>query len=149
MCGICCNLVLWQKIVVLSAGFIAIFLAGVLAGMKLGGGRRSGSNGGGNRPSGPVRSPDLYIGNLEESVSGEELQRQFSKFGDVKEVRMVPPRDGETKTFSFITMGSIEAAQAAMNGMNGREVGGRKIIVSEARSRRGGGGGGGRRGGRR
>jgi len=151
MCGICCNLAVWQKIVVCSAGSIALFLAGMLAGMKVGGGRRGSSgSGGGSRSNGPVRSPDLYIGNLDESVTGEELQRQFGKFGDVKEVRMVPPRNGETKTFSFITMGSIESAQAAMTGLNGRDIGGLKIVVSEARSRRGGGGGGnGARRGRR
>lgn len=133
-----------------SATGLAIFLAGVLAGLKLGGGRRGsrGSNGfsGGNRA---VKSPDLYIGNLTEEVSGEELEKQFGKFGDVKEVRMVPPRSGEDKSFAFITMGSVESAQSALNGMNGREILGRKIVVSEARSRRGGGSGGGRRGGPR
>lgn len=133
----------------LAAAALALFLAGVLAGMKLGGGRRGGGSGysGGSRV---VRSPDLYIGNLNEDVSGEELQKQFGKFGDVKEVRMVPPRSGENKSFAFITMGSVESAQAALNGMNGRDIMGRKIVVSEARSRRGGnGGGGGRRGPRR
>lgn len=134
----------------LSAAGLAIFLAGVLAGLKFGGGRRGnrGGNGfgGGNRA---VKSPDLYIGNLTEEVSGEELEKQFSKFGDVKEVRMVPPRSGEDKSFAFITMGSVESAQSALNGMNGREILGRKIVVSEARSRRGGNGGGGRRGGPR
>jgi len=132
---------LWSWISVSAAG-LAIFLAGVLAGMKLNVRRGSGSNGGGNRP---VRSPDLYIGNLTEDIAGEELQKQFSKYGDVREVRMVPPRNGETKTFAFITMSSVEAAQGAMNGMNGKDIGGRKIVVSEARSR----GSSGRRGPRR
>jgi cold-inducible RNA-binding protein len=137
-----CAMSLWSWISVSAVG-LAIFLAGVLAGMKMnhrrGGG---GSSGGSNRP---VRSPDLYIGNLIEDISGEELQKQFSKYGDVREVRMVPPRNGETKTFAFITMGSVEAAQAAMNGMNGKDIDGRKIVVSEARSR----GSSGRRGPRR
>jgi len=127
---------------------LAVFLMGVLAGMRVGKGRRGGGysngNGGGNRP---VRSPDLYIGNLTEEITGEELQKQFGKFGDVKEIRMVPPRSGDNKTFAFITMGSVESAQSAMTGMNGREIDGRKIVVSEARSRHGGGGG--RRGPRR
>jgi RNA recognition motif-containing protein len=137
-----CAMSLWSWISVSAVG-LAIFLAGVLAGMKMnhrrGGG---GSSGGSNRP---VRSPDLYIGNLIEDISGEELQKQFSKYGDVREVRMVPPRNGETKTFAFITMSSVEAAQSAMNGMNGKDVDGRKIVVSEARSR----GSSGRRGPRR
>ena len=142
----CCEMSLWHAVGVSAVG-LAIFLAGVLAGMRVSG-RRGGNGGGGG--SRVVRSPDLYIGNLTEEVTGEELQKQFGKFGDVKEVRMVPPRNGETKTFAFITMGSVESAQAAMNGMNGREVDGRKIVVSEARSRRGGSsGGGGRRGPRR
>jgi RNA recognition motif-containing protein len=127
-----------------SAIGLAIFLAGVLAGIKLGGRRSSGSNGGASNR--PVRSPDLYIGNLTEEISGEELQKQFGKYGDVREVRMVPPRNGENKTFAFITMSSVEAAQSAMNGMNGKDIDGRKIVVSEARSR---GSSGGRRGPRR
>ena len=136
-----CTMGLWSWISVSAAG-LAIFLAGVLAGMKLNVRRGNGSNGGGNRQ---VRSPDLYIGNLTEDIAGEELQKQFSKYGDVREVRMVPPRNGETKTFAFITMSSVEAAQGAMNGMNGKDIGGRKIVVSEARSR----GSSGRRGPRR
>jgi RNA recognition motif-containing protein len=128
-----------MNLVALCAATLALFLAGVLTGLKLGGGRRSNGSGygGGSRT---VRSPDLYIGNLTEDVSGEELEKQFGKFGDVKEVRMVPPRNGETKSFAFITMGSVESAQAALNGMNGRDIMGRKIVVSEARSRRGGNG---------
>jgi len=128
-----------MNLVALCAATLALFLAGVLTGLKLGGGRRSSGSGygGGSRT---VRSPDLYIGNLTEEVSGEELEKQFGKFGDVKEVRMVPPRNGETKSFAFITMGSVESAQSALNGMNGRDILGRKIVVSEARSRRGGNG---------
>jgi len=136
-----CAMGMYSWISVSAAG-LALFLAGVLAGMKLSSRHSGGSNGGGNRP---VRSPDLYIGNLIEDISGEELQKQFSKYGDVREVRMVPPRNGETKTFAFITMSSVEAAQAAMNGMNGKDIEGRKIVVSEARSR----GSSGRRGPRR
>ena len=133
---------MWSWISASAIG-LAIFLAGVLAGMKFGGRRSNGSHGGGSNR--PVRSPDLYIGNLTEEISGEELQKQFSKYGDVREVRMVPPRNGETKTYAFITMSSVEAAQSAMNGMNGKDVDGRKIVVSEARSR----GSSGRRGPRR
>ena len=132
-----------------AAAALAVFLIGVLVGMKFGKGRQGGSrssNGGGSNSNRPVRSPDLYIGNLTEDITGEELQKQFGKYGDVKEVRMVPPRNGETKTFAFITMGSVESAQSALNGMNGKDVDGRKIVVSEARSRHGGGG---RRGPRR
>jgi RNA recognition motif-containing protein len=132
---------MWSWLGIVAAG-LAIFMAGVLAGMKLNSRRNGGAQGGASRP---VRSPDLYIGNLTEDIAGEELQKQFSKFGDVREVRMVPPRNGESKTFAFITMSSIEAAQAAMNGMNGKEIDGRKIVVSEARSR----GSSGRRGPRR
>ncbi len=132
----------------LSGAVIAVFLTGVLTGLKFGKGRQSGgrSSSGGSNSNRPVRSPDLYIGNLTEDITGEELQKQFGKYGDVKEVRMVPPRNGETKTFAFITMGSVESAQSALNGMNGKDVDGRKIVVSEARSRHGGGG---RRGPRR
>ena len=126
----------------LSGAVLAVFLAGVLAGLKFGRGRQGGSrSSGGGGSNRPVRSPDLYIGNLTEDITGEELEKQFGKFGDVKEVRMVPPRNGETKSFAFITMGSVESAQSALNGLNGKDIDGRKIIVSEARSRHGGSGG--------
>ena len=134
-----------MNLLALCAALLALFLTGVLLGMKLGKGRRGGNGGAGGGSNRPVRSPDLYIGNLTEETTGDELQKQFGKYGDVKEVRMVPPRNGETKTFAFITMGSVESAQSAMNGMNGRDIDGRKIVVSEARSRHGGG----RRGPRR
>lgn len=134
----------WYLVGVLAV-VLAVFLLGVLAGMRIGKGRRGGSNGNGGNNR-PVRSPDLYIGNLTEEITGEDLQKHFGKFGDVKEIRMVPPRGGDNKSFAFITMGSVESAQAAMTGMNGRDINGRKIVVSEARSRHGGGG---RRGPRR
>ncbi len=143
MNGMCCEIMgSWAWLKVSGIG-LAIFVTGLLVGMKLNSRRNGGSShGGSNRP---VRSPDLYIGNLTEDITGEELQKQFGKYGDVREVRMVPPRNGETKTFAFITMSSVEAAQSAMNGMNGKDVSGRKIVVSEARSR----GSNGRRGPRR
>ena len=83
-----------MNLVALCAATLALFLAGVLTGLKLGGGRRSSGSGysGGSRT---VRSPDLYIGNLTEDVSGEELEKQFGKFGDVKEgwIRSFPKPD--------------------------------------------------------
>ena len=154
MCGLCdmtwaeCvkQMGTWH-LVGLIATTLAVFLMGVLAGMRVGKGRQGGGRGanGGGSSNRPVRSADLYIGNLTEDITGEELQKHFGKFGDVKEIRMVPPRNGESKTFAFITLGSVESAQSALNGMNGRDITGRKIVVSEARSRNGGG----RRGPRR
>jgi RNA recognition motif-containing protein len=125
--------------------YVLVGLGSLVVGYLLGLLMAKRARGGGWRDSRVVKSPDLYIGNLAPDISGEELQRQFGRFGDVKEVRMVPPRNGEDKCFAFITMGGVEAAQAALNGLNGRDVMGRKLVVSEARSRRGGG----RRGPRR
>ena len=55
----------------------------------------------------------------------------------MKDVRVVNSRaDGTSRVFAFITMGGVDQAQAAVDGMNGRDLNGSKVIVSEARSRR-------------
>lgn len=74
----------------------------------------------------------------------------FGEFGSVESVRVIMDRDtGLSKGFAFVEMGSDQEAQAAISALNGQEVGGRKMVVNEAKPRedRGGrsGGGGGRR----
>ena len=73
----------------------------------------------------------------------------FGEFGSVESVRVIMDRDtGLSKGFAFVEMGSDQEAQAAISALNGQEVGGRKMVVNEAKPRedRGGrsGGGGGR-----
>ena len=100
----------------------------------------------------------LYVGNLPYSVRDGDLEQSFSQFGVVTSAKVMMERDtGRSKGFGFVEMGSDAEAQAAIEGMNGQPMGGRSLVVNEARPmepRRpprsggfGGGGGGGYGGG--
>jgi len=92
----------------------------------------------------------LYVGNLPYSVRDEDLQQSFGQFGAVTSAKVMMERDtGRSKGFGFVEMGSDAEAQAAIAGMNGQPLGGRSVVVNEARPmearppRSGGGFGGG------
>lgn len=104
----------------------------------------------------------LYVGNLSYNVTEPELKDVFGENGrNVKEVKVVLDRDtGRPRGFAFVEMTTDAEAAQAIETLNGREIQGRPINVSEARERAprsgggggggfgGGGGGGGGRGGR-
>jgi RNA recognition motif-containing protein len=89
----------------------------------------------------------LYVGNLSYNVTEPELKDVFGENGrSVKEVKVVLDRDtGRPRGFAFVEMTTDAEAAQAIETLNGREIQGRPINVSEARERapRGGGGGGG------
>ena len=89
----------------------------------------------------------LYCGNLSYDVDSSELQEMFGQYGSVTSAEVIADRDtGRSKGFGFVQMGSEEEAQAAIEGLNGKEHGGRALTVNEAKPkepRSGGGGGGG------
>lgn len=90
----------------------------------------------------------LYVGNLSYATSDSDLQQMFEQFGTVQSAQIIMDRDsGRSKGFGFVEMGSDQEAQAAITGLNGKEVGGRSLTVNEARPREDRGGGGGGRGG--
>ena len=96
----------------------------------------------------------LYVGNLPYSVRDEDLQQSFGQFGAVTSAKVMMERDtGRSKGFGFVEMGNDAEAQAAIAGMNGQPLGGRSVVVNEARPmearppRTGGGFGGGSGGG--
>ncbi|MGQ0708913.1 MAG: RNA recognition motif domain-containing protein [Rhodoferax sp.] len=99
----------------------------------------------------------LYVGNLPYSFRDNDLQQAFSAHGNVTSAKVMMERDtGRSKGFGFVEMASDAEAQTAINGMNGQQIGGRALVVNEARPmeprppRSGGGGfggGGGRSGG--
>ncbi|HUR90413.1 MAG TPA: RNA-binding protein [Ramlibacter sp.] len=89
----------------------------------------------------------LYVGNLPYSVRDSDLEQAFGQFGSVTSAKVMMERDtGRSKGFGFVEMGNDAEAQAAINGMNGQPLGGRSVVVNEARPMenrpRGGGGGG-------
>ena len=93
----------------------------------------------------------LYVGNLSYNVTEPELKDVFGENGrNVKEVKVVLDRDtGRPRGFAFVEMTTDAEAAQAIETLNGREIQGRPINVSEARERapRSGGGGGGGGGG--
>ncbi|MFY9550400.1 MAG: RNA-binding protein [Thermoanaerobaculia bacterium] len=96
----------------------------------------------------------LYVGNLSYSANETELRDLFGAYGAVESVAVITDRDtGRSKGFGFVEFANDAEAQAAIAGLNGKEVSGRSLTVSPARPKsegsgnRGGfgGGGGGRR----
>ncbi len=76
----------------------------------------------------------LYVGNLPYSVRDSDLEQAFGQFGAVTSAKVMMEREtGRSKGFGFVEMGSDAEAQAAINGMNGQPLGGRSVVVNEAR----------------
>jgi RNA recognition motif-containing protein len=99
----------------------------------------------------------LYVGNLPYSYTDNDMQRDFGAFGTVASAKVMMDRDsGRSKGFGFVEMSSAAEANAAIQGLNGKEIGGRALTVNEAKPMEprgprsggyGGGGGGGGYGG--
>jgi len=92
----------------------------------------------------------LYVGNLSYNVANSDLEQMFASFGTVLSAEVISDRDtGRSKGFGFVEMENDSEAEAAISALNGKESGGRRLTVNEARPRedRGGGGGGYRGGG--
>ena len=73
----------------------------------------------------------LYVGNLDYSVTEEQLQELFTKCGEVKEVKII-----EGKGFAFVEMSTQEEAEKAQKELNDTEFSGRPLKIDEARPRR-------------
>src|SRR5207237_5905838 len=85
----------------------------------------------------------LYVGNLSYDTTDATLEQMFAAHGTVQSAQVIMDRDtGRSKGFGFVEMGSDQEAQAAIQALNGQEVGGRSLTVNEARPKEGGGGGG-------
>ena len=96
----------------------------------------------------------LYVGNLPYSFRDQDLEQTFSQYGAVSSAKVMMERDtGRSKGFGFVEMGSDAEAQSAIQGVHGQNLGGRDLVVNEARPmeprppRSGGGGYGGGNGG--
>lgn len=90
---------------------------------------------------------NIYVGNLSYSTTQEDLRQAFEAFGTVESVNIIQDREtGRSKGFGFVVMPDKAAGDAAINGLNDKDIGGRKIKANEARPRTdrpaGGGGGG-------
>jgi len=94
-------------------------------------------------------SNKLFVGNLSFNTTENDLNDAFAAFGTVTETNLMMDRTtGRPRGFGFVTMGSADEAQKAIEGMNGKDMDGRALTVNVAKPREersGGGGGGGRR----
>ena len=91
----------------------------------------------------------LYVGNLPYAFRDSDLEQAFGPYGQITSAKVMMERDtGRSKGFGFVEMGSDAEAQAAIEGLHGQQIGGRGLVVNEARPmearppRSGGGGGG-------
>jgi len=90
----------------------------------------------------------LYVGNLSFSVDSDQLSEIFSEFGTVASSNVITDRDtGRSKGFAFVEMSAANEAQAAIEKLNGQDLGGRAMNISEAKPQEPRRNGGGSRGG--
>ena len=93
---------------------------------------------------------NIYVGNLSNEVTEEDLKQAFEGFGQVVSVNIIKDRySGESRGFGFVEMPAKAEAQSAIEGLNGKELKGQMLKVSEARPRSEGRRDGGRPGGGR
>jgi cold-inducible RNA-binding protein len=78
----------------------------------------------------------LYVGNLSFETTENDLQDLFEQHGQVSEVALMMDRmTGKSRGFAFVTMNDKAEAEAAISALNGKELNGRTLSVSEARPR--------------
>jgi len=81
-------------------------------------------------------APRLYVGNLPWTITSAELQSLFAEYGNVVSAEVISDRvTGRSRGFGFVQMESDEAASSAIEGLHGKEVSGRALVVNEARER--------------
>ena len=96
-------------------------------------------------------SKKIYVGNLPWATTSSDLEAMFRQYGEVTSAEVIMDREtNRSRGFGFVQMPADDAAEQAMNAMNGQDMNGRPLVVNEARERapRAGGGGGGYGGGR-
>lgn len=89
---------------------------------------------------------NIYCGNLSHELTEEELRTAFAEFGEVTSAKIITDRySGVSRGFGFVEMPTKSEAEAAITGLNGKELKGRTLSVNEARPRDEGRRGGGQR----
>lgn len=81
-------------------------------------------------------SKNLYVGNLAWSTTEDEVRSAFEAYGEVTSVKLIEDREtGRPRGFGFVEMSDDSAAIEAVEGMDGKDFGGRNIKVNEAKPR--------------
>jgi len=79
---------------------------------------------------------NIYVGNTPYSMTEQELDDLFSQYGEVASARMITDRDtGRARGFAFVEMPNAQEANAAIEALNDKDLGGRMLRVNEARPR--------------
>jgi len=79
---------------------------------------------------------NIYVGNLSYEATEEDIQQAFEEFGQVSKVTIIKDREtGNARGFGFVEMTTDSEGHAAIENLNGREVKGRQLKVSEAKPR--------------
>jgi len=91
---------------------------------------------------------NLYVGNVGQNVTEEDLKTAFEAYGQVSSARVITDRfSGRSRGFGFVEMPNTTEARAAIAGLSGKDLKGTNLVVNEARPREGGRTGGGGYGG--
>lgn len=81
-------------------------------------------------------STNIYVGNLTFETNSADLENLFAQHGEVKSANVITDRDsGRSRGFGFVEMSSSEAAKAAIDALNGKNVEGRELTVNIAKER--------------
>ncbi|BBB32706.1 conserved hypothetical protein [Thermotomaculum hydrothermale] len=81
-------------------------------------------------------SQSIYVGNLPYSTREEELREVFEAHGNVENVKIIRDREtGRSRGFGFVEMSTEEETNAAINALNGSDLGGRTLKVSLSKPR--------------
>lgn len=79
---------------------------------------------------------NIYVSNLAYNATDYDLRQLFASYGEVDTIRIITDRDtGQSRGFGFVEMPDSAAAKAAIQGLQGKELGGRTLTVNEARPR--------------
>ena len=129
----------FPKILVVSFFALAWLVVGILAGQRLPRGvvktrKRVPRD---KRAAGEVagRGNELYVGNLAYEMDEKDLEREFARFGKVASARIIMNKfNGKSKGYGFVKMAAQKDSAAAVRGMSGKEMKGRRLVVNEAKS---------------
>ncbi len=81
-------------------------------------------------------SQNIYVGNLSFNTSSADLQRLFEEYGEVQKAQVINDRDtGRSRGFGFVEMATADAANAAIEALDGQNVDGRNLKVNMAKER--------------
>jgi RNA recognition motif-containing protein len=79
---------------------------------------------------------NIYVGNISSQLTEEEMNKEFSSYGELTSVKLIKDKyTGENRGFGFVEMPKEDEAEAAIAGLNGKELKGRELKVNKARPR--------------